>query len=216
MCLGAGLPSLLPFTFSEPNVDLAIISLDARDSEFADELINLGYEPISMVDMADGPSQEGAEVFTVGFPEATSTLGLYIHDPGLAHWASAYFSLPVYSFGRVSMLHEDLNFFWADMSIYPGNSGGPVIENDKLVGIVSGQPTISLEKEEQLRMRIPFGKIIKAKYITQLISEQEKKDAFIESPEGGKAKHIPPLAPSPSKSGGTGFPAYAPAPPPIP
>ena len=34
------------------------------------------------------------------------------------------------------MLHNTLPFFWADMSIYPGNSGGPVVANDRLVGIV--------------------------------------------------------------------------------
>jgi CBS domain-containing protein len=37
------------------------------------------------------------------------------------------------------MVHHILPFFWADMSIYPGNSGGPVVEDGKLVGVVSAQ-----------------------------------------------------------------------------
>lgn len=76
------------------------------------------------------------------------------------------------------MLHEDIYFFWVDMSIYPGNSGGPVIENEKLVGVVSSQATIPLDGAEQRRTRIPFGKIIKAKYIRDLISKQEQKDSW--------------------------------------
>jgi hypothetical protein len=75
------------------------------------------------------------------------------------------------------MVHDELPFFWADMSIYPGNSGGPVIEGDKIVGIVSGQPTIPVEDSEKLRTRIPFGKIIKAKFIADLLSIQEQKDS---------------------------------------
>lgn len=63
------------------------------------------------------------------------------------------------------------------MSIYPGNSGGPIIEVDKIVGIVSAQPTIPVEESEELRTRIPFGKIIKAKFIAELLSIQEQKDA---------------------------------------
>jgi len=75
------------------------------------------------------------------------------------------------------MLHNVLPFYWVDMSIYPGNSGGPIIEIDKIVGIVSAQPTIPVEESEELRTRIPFGKIIKAKFIAELLSIQEQKDA---------------------------------------
>ena len=74
------------------------------------------------------------------------------------------------------MLHNELPFCWVDMSIYPGNSGGPVIEGGKIVGIVSGQPTIPVEESEKLRTRIPFGKIIKAKFIPELLAIQEQKD----------------------------------------
>jgi hypothetical protein len=175
MNLGAG--GAITYTFSRPGLDLAIVSLDQRDSRFAEELVSKGYEPISVNDFAEEPTQEGVEVYTVGFPSATALLGQVSQHPAETHWSSSYYSLPTFSFGRVSMLHKALPFYWVDMSIYPGNSGGPVVEGDKLIGIVSGQPTIPVEKAEELQTRIPFGKIIKAKFIIELLSIQEEKDS---------------------------------------
>lgn len=176
MNLGAGTSFTVPYTFSSPDLDLAIVSLDQRDSRFADELVSKGYEPISVNDIAEEPTKEGVEVYTVGFPSAVALLGQVNQHPAVAHWSSSYYSLPTFSFGRVSMLHKALPFYWVDMSIYPGNSGGPVVEDDKLIGIVSGQPTIPLEKAEGLQTRIPFGKIIKAKFVIGLLPKQEEKD----------------------------------------
>lgn len=199
MNLGAGPPSMAPYTFLDPQLsfddvqkDIAIISLDQRNSEFADELIRKGYEPISMTDIADEPLSEGVEIFSVGYPEATSVIDGLQKSENLAAWSSSDVSAPVFSFGRVAMLSKHLDYFWSDISIYPGNSGGPIVENGKLVGIVSAQPHIEIErveisrsdssvvegeeKEEVLVTRIPFGKIIKAKYIAELLSMQEKKD----------------------------------------
>lgn len=176
MNLGAGPSSMAPYTFSGPELDIAIVSLCQRDSRFADELISLGYEPISLSDIAEGPTKEGAGVYTVGFPSSTALLGQVSQHPAVANWSSGFYSLPTFSFGRVSMLHEALPFYWVDMSIYPGNSGGPVIEDNRLVGIVSRQPTIPVEESEKLQVRIPFAMIVKAKYILELLSIQEQKD----------------------------------------
>jgi hypothetical protein len=66
------------------------------------------------------------------------------------------------------------------MSIYPGNSGGPVIENDKLVGIILGQPMEERKSQphEAVKIDIPvsFGRIIKAEYVWELLKIQEEKD----------------------------------------
>lgn len=177
MNLGAGTSSTVPYIFSSPEIDLAVVSLDNRNSRFADELVNKGYEPLSLSNIGEEPSKEGTEVFTVGYPSSTALLGQLSQHPATANWSSSYFSLPTFSFGRVSMLHNALPFYWADMSIYPGNSGGPIIEADKIVGIVSGQAWIPVEESKELRTRIPFGKIIKAKFIAELLSIQEQKDA---------------------------------------
>lgn len=176
MNLGAGVSTCHPYTFSTPDLDLAIISLDQRNNDFADELISMGYTPIPSGLIGDGPSEEGAEVFSVGFPGATSLITQIAQHPANAKWSSSNVSLPVFSWGRVSMLHQALPFYWCDLSIYPGNSGGPLIENGKLVGIVSAQAILPLEGAPQLMTRIPFGKIIKAEFVKCLLNEQEAKD----------------------------------------
>jgi S1-C subfamily serine protease len=176
MNLGAGASFTVPYTFSDPDLDLALISLDQRDSTFADELVSLGHIPISIDTVANGPDFEGQEVFTIGFPSATALMGHMSQHPAAAHWSSSYYSLPVAAFGKVSMLHADLPFFWADMSIYPGNSGGPVVAGDRMVGIVSEQATLPIDDVPQVRTRIPFAKIIKTSYVHALLRTQEQKD----------------------------------------
>lgn len=176
MNLGAGASFTVPYTFSDPDLDLALISLDQRDTRFADELKTLGFVPVASDDIADGPDSEGQEVFTIGFPSSTALLGQVSQHPASAHWSSSHFSLPVSSFGRVSMLHSALPFFWADMSIYPGNSGGPVVANGRLVGVVSAQATLPIDGVPDVRTRIPFGRIIKTSFVRALLEVQEQKD----------------------------------------
>lgn len=74
------------------------------------------------------------------------------------------------------MLTPFLPFFWGDISIYGGNSGGPVVTNDGLIGIVSEQATIPVEKVPGVKVRIPFAKITKAKYVRELLDIQIQKD----------------------------------------
>ena len=174
------------YTFSDPAVDLAVISLDQVGQEFADELVSSGCAPMTIDDIADEPSAEGAAVFTVGYLGATSLIEKSLDlPPSLSYWMSRCVSAPTFSFGRVSMLHHLLEFYWCDMSIYPGNSGGPVVEDGKMVGIVSGQPVIKSEIIDEARgtrlpltahTRIPFGKIIKGKYLKELLNTQISKD----------------------------------------
>lgn len=176
MNLGAGTSFTVPYTFSDPDLDLALISLDQRDSRFADELASRGLSPVSFDDIADGPAAEGQEVFTIGFPSSTALLGQVSQHPASAHWSSSHFSLPVSSFGRVSMQHPALPFFWADMSIYPGNSGGPVVADGRLIGVVSAQATLPIDGAPDVRTRIPFGRIIKTSVVRQLLDIQSEKD----------------------------------------
>lgn len=177
MNLGAGGTEFRPYTFSKPDFDLAIISLDNRQGDFADELLSAGYVPIDFSDIVTGPIQEGEDIMAVGFPGATALVGQISLNSGEQNWSSNAISTPIFSFGKVSMLNKNLNFFWTDLSIYPGNSGGPVVSNNKLVGIVSAQAYIPVEGGTNMFTRIPFGKIIKAEYIFDLIKAQEQKDS---------------------------------------
>ena len=180
MNLMAGVPWMHPYTFSTPHLDLAVISLNQHDRGFADELEAAGYVPVTLDDVAEQPSTEGAEIYSVGYPDATAVLGkLNLPDAAL-HWSSGAFSVPVFSFGRVAMLRDDLPSFLADLSVYPGNSGGPVMENGKLVGIVSSQAAVE-------DVRIPFATVIKSTYIRELIRQQAEKDGHLPVPAGTAA-----------------------------
>lgn len=169
---GIGAVERRPYTFSDPSLDLAVISL-RQEHSFDKELEDKGYSPIYLDwNVETCPSGEGTEVVAVGYPDSVSVLGQMPLDTRSRMRASAAVSLPVFSWGHVAMRHEELPFFWADLTIYPGNSGGPVIESksNKLVGIVSGQARVE-------GARVPFARVINAGIIRGLLESQSRKDA---------------------------------------
>ena len=182
MNLGAGVSDFAPYTYSSPDIDLAVISLDNRNSATTKRLLERGYVPVSLDLIGDEPSSEGTEVFTVGFPAAVSKIIQLPLSPTVHLWRSDILSLPHSTYGRVSLLHPALPFFWADLTIYPGNSGGPVIEGDRLVGIVSQQAVIPVElrgaaiEGMSTRVPVPLGLMMKAVEIKKLLRQQEEKD----------------------------------------
>ncbi len=180
MNLGAGTPDFAPYTYSSPSIDLAVISLDNRSRAVTERLLERGYVPVPSDLIGDEPSSEGAEVFTVGFPAAASEVAQLLLSPAVLRWRSEILSLPHSTYGRVSLLHPALPFFWADLTIYPGNSRGPVIEGDRLVGIVSAQAVIPVELGgaaiEGVSTRVPLGRMIKAVEVRELLYQQEDKD----------------------------------------
>jgi hypothetical protein len=186
MNLGAGV--VHPYTFAD-EVDLAIISLDQRDSAFAAMLFSRGYRPIRLSDIAEQPSSEGASVFSVGYPGPMSTLGEIKNlHPALKPWASSRYSLPTFVFGRVAMLHNSLPDFRCDFTNYQGNSGGPVVEKNRMVGVVWGQPFYevsvlqgSMGKTTDFfsKIGVPFAIAVKAAYVKELLKKQIEKDQGI-------------------------------------
>jgi S1-C subfamily serine protease len=176
MNLNAGAAQSVPFLLSDKEIDLAVISLDAQDTAFADELEQAGYLPISSDYIASAPKGEGSDLLTVGYPRTTSRVTDRPLSTAAKLWASEAVSLPTLSFGRTSMLHDALSFFWADMTIYPGSSGGPVIEDDHLVGVVSSQPTLPLEGAPTVSHRVPFCRATKARFVRELLDAQGERD----------------------------------------
>lgn len=166
-----------PYSFSTGEFDLAVLSLDNKHAVYggprtkgnlADYLESAGYAPIQFEDISEMPTSEGAEVFTVGFP-GTARIGKINLNDYEKRYSSQSYSLPVFSFGRIAMMSRQLYRFWVDISVYPGNSGGPLVEKNKLVGIISGQAIVE-------NNRIPFASVVKAKYIKDLLMIQEQKD----------------------------------------
>lgn len=173
MNLQAGSPQVQRLTLSDEELDLGVISLNYTiERRFLNNLLENGYVPIEPEDITEEPTREGEDIFTVGYPVSVSWLGELGKDDATKNWGSDSYSLPAFSFGKISMLSDQLNYFWGDITINPGNSGGPIIENDKMVGIVSAQATYN-------DVGIPCGMGIKAKFINHLITEQEQKDKFL-------------------------------------
>lgn len=168
MNVGAGSSSLSQYTFSDPYIDLAVISLE-REMRFLEDLENSGYKAIKLDSTWCDSINEGDPIFCIGFPQTTSLIDKLNLSSAALNWSSPYMSLPTVSFGNVAMDNDRLKFFWGDMSIYPGNSGGPVIKNNKLVGIISRQATYD-------SIRVPFAFVVKIEHLFPLLEEQIKKD----------------------------------------
>lgn len=174
------------------DLDIAVISLRVRldelfDKMFMDELsfgealLHLGYQPITLEEIGNEPTQEGADLFTVGFPADVS----HIHKrEDICGKYDQYYSvdvvLPCFTFGKVSTNYPDLHYFWGDLRVYPGNSGSPIIEDRKLVGIVSSEAVIEYDGDF---IRIPVAKATKAKFLPDLLDEQIRKDDLFVDPK---------------------------------
>jgi len=177
------------YQFSE-NLDLAIINLDfpGKGALFTPKLYRLGYEPISLDDISFEDSVNiGDDIICLGFPAVTSIKKYFPSNNIIRQWQVNYTTLPVVSFGKIAQYHKDFNMFLGDISIYPGNSGGPVLHDNKLIGIVSAQPSIPVESTDEkysgsIHVRIPFGYFEKASGLKQLfIQIKQKRDAFYNS-----------------------------------
>jgi len=180
------------YTFSAKEIDLAIISLDrsliaGKMFQFADKLVSLGHQPLTLDNIADAPSREGADVFSICFPLATSNLGEFRLNTITTDWRASIISLPTLAFGKVAMLHDKMKVFLMDTGAYHGCSGGPVFEGGKLVGVVIQHPyenTKVFSKEEgyeketalYTKTGIPFSIAVKAQFIKELLQTQIKKD----------------------------------------
>lgn len=184
-------PTDSAITYSEEK-DLAVISLRGRIHEgfgklfyndllFVEELLHLGYQPLSEEEIGLEPSEEGADILTVGFPDHISHTG---ERADFAYRYGRYLSgdivLPCFTFGRVSMTSPSLHFFWGDIRVYGGSSGSPIIEDGNLVGVVTHEAVMEMDGDFN---KIPFAKATKVKYLPEMFEEQIRKDNVFLDPE---------------------------------
>lgn len=179
MNLGAGVYKYGIYTFSDPALDVAVISIENRERRFLEDLLNVGYRPLSSSTIDTSHVTEGQDVFTVGFPYAITTVN---KKKNAEPWNSMLTSEPAFSFGKVAMNSRFLSYLWADLSAYPGNSGGPLFSRGKLIGLVSAQAVVSVDSNSEnektgLSARIPFAKITKAEHLLTILDQQLEKDS---------------------------------------
>ena len=183
-------PSDSAVTISKEN-DIAVISLRGRLGEIfsrtfwnepilVEELLLLGYQPLVIDEIGQEPSQEGSEIFTVGYPSHISQIKRRKEIIGeFEKFLSTDVSLPCFTFGRISMTSPELPYFWGDLRVYIGNSGCPIIEGEKFVGIVTHDAVI--EANDRIN-NVPFAKATKAKFLPAMFDEQIKKDKKFVNP----------------------------------
>lgn len=174
MNLGAGCTDSQAYTFHD-TLDLAIISLNrVQGKKFTEELFQAGYEPMNVSKIYSDNLSEASDVIAIGYPSYSQIAKLNL-DQASWNWSSEFITLPILSFGKVSMCHPEIETFLCDISIFPGNSGGGIFFEDKLAGIVVAQPIIPIDDIEA-SMRIPFAYCVKAKYLIKMLELQKSKD----------------------------------------
>jgi hypothetical protein len=127
-----------PYLFSSVNEDLALIDLSdgIMGLSFNNTLGKRGYRPISINDIDTLCKIEyGQNIMAVGFP-LESEVDTNRTSPVL-DFRSRFVSLPIISEGITNGKYNDI-YFDAFLWVYHGFSGGPIIRNNKLIGIVHG------------------------------------------------------------------------------
>jgi hypothetical protein len=170
------------YVYSGQGLDLAIISLDgnSRYSIFAELLLKRGYKPIHFADFDTTLLADGQDLMCVGYP-MISILGQRAIAEQKAAWYSNIVAEVAVTFGKVSIPNFAKIYFIGDLTIAPGNSGGPVISNDKMVGIISAQGAVPIghnngENYPDANSRFPYAYAIKSAYLYPLIKEMIEKD----------------------------------------
>lgn len=152
-----------PFYLSDEITDIGIISLQASLTNFLIETLEQdGYIPVTLADIDSLQDiHTGEDIAAIGYPDI-SRIGFFQKRND---YQSNVVVLPVSTFGNIAMAHEKLSYFIGDITVYPGNSGGPIIRGNKLIGIVSGQVLIPLQNSSYLSSRGTLAKIIKTENI---------------------------------------------------
>ncbi|TWJ03527.1 trypsin-like peptidase [Mucilaginibacter frigoritolerans] len=164
----------LCYKFSSIDQDIAIVCLEG-DSEgpyFWKTLNKRGYKPIETSDIDDKCNiRRGDNIMAVGFTEIISDKGKKSLPSSAFNWEAYNYSRPVVTFGSIADPEKDKNYFLGNIFVYHGNSGGPIVVNDKLVGItcgavIEGDSTNSSKKKYYM---MNYSKFMKSSIIEPLL-----------------------------------------------
>jgi hypothetical protein len=167
-----------PFKFSNDNIDIAIISLQSKITYSLRGLLEEdGYKPISINDIDTIDNHVISEdLLAIGYPAFSSLTQIAVQNK------EDYedIVLPLATFGKTALCNQLLYYFIADITVNPGNSGGPIIRNNKIVGIVSQQMLVDLKMNSDVDLNevisnvkstSPLAKIIKSKFIFENLNQ---------------------------------------------
>ena len=183
MNFSAGTKTDLPYILSSIKEDIGVISLD-EDSEgrlFYKSLVARGYRfmDIKVLDSVFNP-RKYKKIFALGFPRTS-----FIFIKGTYSFVeSSYISVPVVTRGYFEGEYPNSPaFFDARIFTYHGFSGGPVISNGRLIGLVhGGEGTEVLLTGEANAFKYVFinqSYFIKSSIAYKWIKQLEKKDEYI-------------------------------------
>ena len=133
------------YVFSDSgNDDLCIVDLDAckNGKDFTGTLYQTGYIPVSVTDININCSvRVKQDILAIGYPdEAVFDYAASLPQTEILRKSNRV-SLPVVTKGQIASVSDTSNYFDSNIFVYKGNSGGPVIANNQLVGIVHGYST---------------------------------------------------------------------------
>lgn len=136
-------PTPYYFIIDSTGDGIGIISLQAKDFAWLDDRLQRnGYVPLSLDDITPGKKEMDIRaldtVYTIGFPETISVAAKGNWPWSIAPNQSTDIVIPFTVEGQIAMYHPGIQHYYVNITAYPGNSGGPIIRNGKLIGIISG------------------------------------------------------------------------------
>ena len=169
------------YILSSQEEDLAIIDLSSF-KRFADFLELKGLKPITFKDIdTSGLLGYGQEINVFGFPYFSNTNKSEISIME-SHWQSNSRFVNSVTYGKVSSISYQNYYFIGDASIAPGNSGGAVVSHNKLVGVVSAQPSYYISDMQNNTLpyvsRMPYTIAVKASFIPELLRKLDSMPQF--------------------------------------
>ena len=133
-------PELNSFAVSSDSDDLAIVAIGGcpDGKEFVKGLFDAGYIPI-LLSQIDTVCKivDNESIYAFGFPKESYIINKKL-PRALFNWESNSESLPFVSKGVTVRSLIKSHTFEGAIFTYHGNSGGPIVRNNKLIGIVSG------------------------------------------------------------------------------
>ena len=164
MNLATNVMNLRPYVFSSNADDLGIISFQKSDYKAIVAYIKQsGCIPLPVQAIQNiNNINAGDDIVTIGFPAL----------------AGAERNSAIVSKGKITTTSKSSPNFAADLTIYPGNTGGPVIKSNKLVGILSFQSEVTNNIDAAAH---PFQKansasVIKAAEIAPLLKQLQQRE----------------------------------------